>query len=504
MSNETATLVKLSAAEQAAAVKKGDVTSRELVEAHLKVIEAAEPSIKAFLKVSGDVALEQADAFDAKSAEDKAALPELAGVPIAIKDMIVTKGIETTAASKILEGWVPPYDATVIEKLKAAGMPILGKTNLDEFAQGSSTEHSAYQTTHNPWDTERVPGGSGGGSASAVAAFEAPIALGTDTGGSIRQPASFCGITGIKPTYGRVSRYGMIAYASSLDQAGPMARTAHDCATLLNAMHGFDERDSTSLQREREDFTRLLGQPFSSEASESQPLKGLRIGVPSEFYGAGLDAEVKAATLAAMAQLEQLGATVVDVHLPHTELSIPTYYVIAPAEASSNLSRFDGVRYGHRAAQYSDLEDMYRKSRSEGFGWEVKRRILVGTYVLSHGYYDAYYLQAQRLRRMIAQDYQNALAQCDVIMGPVAPTPAWRLGEKSDDPVQMYLADIYTLSLNLAGLPGMSVPCGFSSDERPIGLQIIGNYFDEARLLQVAHAFQSVTDWHQRKPEVAQ
>ena len=296
----------------------------------------------------------------------------------------------------------------------------------------------------------------------------------------------------------------MIAYASSLDQAGPMARTAHDCATLLNAMHGFDERDSTSLQREREDFTRLLDQPFSSEASESQPLKGLRIGVPSEFYGAGLDAEVKAATLAAIAQLEQLGATVVDVHLPHTELSIPTYYVIAPAEASSNLSRFDGVRYGHRAAQYSDLEDMYRKSRSEGFGWEVKRRILVGTYVLSHGYYDAYYLQAQRLRRMIAQDYQNALAQCDVIMGPVAPTPAWRLGEKSDDPVQMYLADIYTLSLNLAGLPGMSVPCGFSSDERPIGLQIIGNYFDEARLLQVAHAFQSVTDWHQRKPEVAQ
>ena len=329
-------------------------------------------------------------------------------------------------------------------------------------------------------------------------------ATGTDTGGSIRQPASFCGITGIKPTYGRVSRYGMIAYASSLDQAGPMARTAHDCATLLNAMHGFDERDSTSLQREREDFTRLLDQAFSSEASESQPLKGLRIGVPGEFYGAGLDAEVKAATLAAIAQLEQLGATVVDVHLPHTELSIPTYYVIAPAEASSNLSRFDGVRYGHRAAQYSDLEDMYRKSRSEGFGWEVKRRILVGTYVLSHGYYDAYYLQAQRLRRMIAQDYQNALAQCDVIMGPVAPTPAWRLGEKSDDPVQMYLADIYTLSLNLAGLPGMSVPCGFSSDERPIGLQIIGNYFDEARLLQVAHAFQSVTDWHQRKPEVAQ
>ena len=462
----------------------------------------AHADLNAFIRRDVEATLTQARAADAAIAAGQT--NALTGIPIAHKDVFVTRDFATTAGSKILAQYMSPFDATVVARLKDAGAVTLGKLNMDEFAMGSSNENSYYGAVKNPWNTEIVPGGSSGGSACAVAAGLAVAATGTDTGGSIRQPASFCGITGIKPTYGRVSRYGMIAYASSLDQAGPMARTAHDCATLLNAMHGFDERDSTSLQREREDFTRLLDQAFSSEASESQPLKGLRIGVPGEFYGAGLDAEVKAATLAAIAQLEQLGATVVDVHLPHTELSIPTYYVIAPAEASSNLSRFDGVRYGHRAAQYSDLEDMYRKSRSEGFGWEVKRRILVGTYVLSHGYYDAYYLQAQRLRRMIAQDYQNALAQCDVIMGPVAPTPAWRLGEKSDDPVQMYLADIYTLSLNLAGLPGMSVPCGFSSDERPIGLQIIGNYFDEARLLQVAHAFQSVTDWHQRKPEVAQ
>lgn len=462
----------------------------------------AHADLNAFIRRDAEATLTQARAADAAIAAGQT--NALTGIPIAHKDVFVTRDFATTAGSKMLAQYMSPFDATVVARLKDAGAVTLGKLNMDEFAMGSSNENSYYGAVKNPWNTEIVPGGSSGGSACAVAAGLAVAATGTDTGGSIRQPASFCGITGIKPTYGRVSRYGMIAYASSLDQAGPMARTAHDCATLLNAMHGFDERDSTSLQREREDFTRLLDQAFSSEASESQPLKGLRIGVPGEFYGAGLDAEVKAATLAAIAQLEQLGATVVDVHLPHTELSIPTYYVIAPAEASSNLSRFDGVRYGHRAAQYSDLEDMYRKSRSEGFGWEVKRRILVGTYVLSHGYYDAYYLQAQRLRRMIAQDYQNALAQCDVIMGPVAPTPAWRLGEKSDDPVQMYLADIYTLSLNLAGLPGMSVPCGFSSDERPIGLQIIGNYFDEARLLQVAHAFQSVTDWHQRKPEVAQ
>ncbi len=458
--------------------------------------------LNAFIRCDPDATLKQAAAADAAISAGQA--NSLTGIPIAHKDVFVTRDFATTAGSKILAQYMSPFDATVVARLKDAGAVTLGKLNMDEFAMGSSNENSYYGAVKNPWNTELVPGGSSGGSACAVAAGLTIAATGTDTGGSIRQPASFTGITGIKPTYGRVSRYGMIAYASSLDQAGPMARSAEDCAVMLNAMHGFDERDSTSMQRDNEDFTRLLGQTYSADATESQPLKGLRIGVPSEFYGDGLDADVKTTTLAAIKQFEQLGATVVDVHLPHTELSIPTYYVIAPAEASSNLSRFDGVRYGHRAAQYSDLEDMYRKSRSEGFGWEVKRRILVGTYVLSHGYYDAYYLQAQRLRRMIAQDYQNALAQCDVIMGPVAPTPAWRLGEKSDDPVQMYLADIYTLSLNLAGLPGMSVPCGFSADQRPIGLQIIGNYFDEARLLQIAHAFQSVTDWHQRKPEVAQ
>ena len=462
----------------------------------------AHADLNAFIRRDPDATLKQAAAADTAISAGQA--NTLSGIPIAHKDVFVTRDFATTAGSKILAQYMSPFDATVVARLKDAGAVTLGKLNMDEFAMGSSNENSYYGAVKNPWNTELVPGGSSGGSACAVAAGLTIAATGTDTGGSIRQPASFTGITGIKPTYGRVSRYGMIAYASSLDQAGPMARSAEDCAVMLNAMHGFDERDSTSMQRDNEDFTRLLGQTYSADATESQPLKGLRIGVPSEFYGDGLDADVKTTTLAAIKQFEQLGATVVDVHLPHTELSIPTYYVIAPAEASSNLSRFDGVRYGHRAAQYSDLEDMYRKSRSEGFGWEVKRRILVGTYVLSHGYYDAYYLQAQRLRRMIAQDYQNALAQCDVIMGPVAPTPAWRLGEKSDDPVQMYLADIYTLSLNLAGLPGMSVPCGFSADQRPIGLQIIGNYFDEARLLQIAHAFQSVTDWHQRKPKVAQ
>ena len=491
----------LSIRELRAQLDSKQISAVELAQ-HFLDRATAHADLNAFIRRDPDATLKQAAAADATIAQNAA--DALTGIPIAHKDVFVTRDFATTAGSKILAQYMSPFDATVVARLKDAGAVTLGKLNMDEFAMGSSNENSYYGAVKNPWNTELVPGGSSGGSACAVAAGLTVAATGTDTGGSIRQPASFTGITGIKPTYGRVSRYGMIAYASSLDQAGPMARSAEDCAVMLNAMHGFDERDSTSMQRDNEDFTRLLGQTYSADATESQPLKGLRIGVPSEFYGDGLDADVKTTTLAAIAQFEQLGATVVDVHLPHTELSIPTYYVIAPAEASSNLSRFDGVRYGHRAAQYSDLEDMYRKSRSEGFGWEVKRRILVGTYVLSHGYYDAYYLQAQRLRRMIAQDYQNALAQCDVIMVPVAPTPAWRLGEKSDDPVQMYLADIYTLSLNLAGLPGMSVPCGFSADQRPIGLQIIGNYFDEARLLQIAHAFQSVTDWHQRKPEITQ
>lgn len=477
------------------------VSATEVAQHFLNRIEQHQ-DLNAFITVNPAATLAQAAAAD--TAIQQGTTKALTGIPIAHKDVFVTQDWVTTAGSKILAQYKSPFDATAIARLSQAGAVCVGKANMDEFAMGSSNENSYYGAVKNPWNTQTVPGGSSGGSAVAVAAGLSLGATGTDTGGSIRQPASFTGITGIKPTYGRVSRYGMIAYASSLDQAGPMARTAEDCALLLTAMAGFDEKDSTSLEREDEDFSRLLNQPFSAESTESHPLKGLKIGVPTEFYGAGLDPEVKAATLAAIATYESLGAVRVEVSLPKTELSIPTYYVIAPAEASSNLSRFDGVRYGHRAQEYTDLEDMYRKTRAEGFGWEVQRRILVGTYVLSHGYYDAYYLQAQRLRRMIAQDYQNALSQCDVIMGPVAPTPAWTLGEKSSDPVQMYLADIYTLSLNLAGLPGMSVPCGMSSTGLPIGLQIIGNYFAEARLLQVAHAYQQHTEWHQHKPSMAQ
>jgi aspartyl-tRNA(Asn)/glutamyl-tRNA(Gln) amidotransferase subunit A len=376
---------------------------------------------------------------------------------------------------------------------------LIGKTNMDEFAMGSSTENSAFFPTRNPWDPTRIPGGSSGGSAAAVAARLLPAATGTDTGGSIRQPASFTGITGIKPTYGVCSRFGMIAFASSLDQAGPLARSAEDCALLLSAMSGFDERDSTSATRPPQDFAAAMHTQRDG-ATAVQPLKGLRIGLPKEFFPAALAADVNGAVRGALAQFEKLGATLVDVTLPRTELSIPVYYIIAPAEASSNLSRFDGVRYGHRAAHYGNLEDMYKKSRSEGFGPEVKRRIMIGTYVLSHGYYDAYYLQAQKLRRMIADDFQACFQQCDVIAGPVAPTVAWRLGGHSDDPVANYLADIFTLPASLAGLPGMSLPAGFGEASMPVGLQLIGNYFDEGTLLHAAHAFQQATDWHTRTP----
>ncbi|MGO4278972.1 Asp-tRNA(Asn)/Glu-tRNA(Gln) amidotransferase subunit GatA [Cupriavidus sp. RAF20_2] len=476
------------------------VSAEELARDYLARIEAAR-DLNAFVDINADLTLEQARAADARRAQGQAT--PLTGVPIAHKDVFVTRGWASTAGSKMLAGYQSPFDATVVERLAAAGMVTLGKTNMDEFAMGSSNENSYFGIVRNPWDKQRVPGGSSGGSAAAVAAGLAPAATGTDTGGSIRQPASFSGITGIKPTYGRVSRYGMIAFASSLDQGGPMARSAEDCALLLNAMAGFDPKDSTSLTPAQggvdEDFTRHLGQPRAG-ASADQPLAGLRIGLPREYFGAGLSADVEAAVRGALAEYEKLGATLVDVTLPKTELSIPVYYVIAPAEASSNLSRFDGVRYGHRAAEYSDLLDMYKKSRAEGFGAEVKRRIMVGTYVLSHGYYDAYYLQAQKIRRIIADDFQRAFSQCDVIMGPVAPTVAWKLGEKTADPVQMYLADIFTLSTSLAGLPGMSVPCGTGQDNMPVGLQLIGNYFDEARLLQVAHAFQQATDWHLRRP----
>jgi aspartyl-tRNA(Asn)/glutamyl-tRNA(Gln) amidotransferase subunit A len=414
--------------------------------------------------------------------------------------VFVTRDFPTTAGSKMLENYRSPFDATVVSRLAASGMVTLGKLNCDEFAMGSSNENSAYQPVHNPWDSSRVPGGSSGGSAAAVAARLVPAATGTDTGGSIRQPASLAGITGIKPTYGRCSRYGMVAFASSLDQAGPMARSALDCALLLSAMAGPDlDRDSTSLDLPAIDYaTDLIAAGAGKPAASG--LKGLKIGLPRQFFGAGCAPDVLTAVRAALGEFEKLGATLVDVDLPLTELSIPVYYVIAPAEASSNLSRFDGVRYGHRAAQYNDLNDMYRNSRSEGFGDEATRRIMIGTYVLSHGYYDAYYLKAQKIRRLIAEDFQKAFTQCDIIAGPVSPTVAWKLGEKSDDPVANYLADIYTLSSSLAGLPGMSVPAGFGAHGMPVGLQLIGNYFKEAQLLGTAHRFQMATDWHQRRP----
>ncbi|RDV00095.1 Asp-tRNA(Asn)/Glu-tRNA(Gln) amidotransferase subunit GatA [Trinickia dinghuensis] len=475
----------------------------ELAQMYLKRIDDAR-AFNAFIEVDGERTLDQARAADARLARGEGG--PLTGIPVAHKDVFVTRGWHSTAASKMLAGYESPFDATVVERLSRAGMVTLGKTNMDEFAMGSSNENSAFGAVRNPWDTRAVPGGSSGGSAAAVAARLAPAATATDTGGSIRQPASFSGVTGIKPTYGRVSRYGMIAFASSLDQGGPMAKSAADCALLLNAMAGFDERDSTSLQRADEDYARHLGQAFRADAPAGKPLAGLRIGLPKEYFGDGLAQDVRAAVDAALKQYEALGATLVPVSLPKTELSIPVYYVIAPAEASSNLSRFDGVRYGHRASEYRDLLDMYKKSRAQGFGPEVKRRILVGTYVLSHGYYDAYYLQAQKIRRIIAQDFQEAFKACDFIMGPVAPSVAWDIGAKGDDPVQMYLADIYTLSVSLAGLPGMSVPCGFGTGAnagRPVGLQIIGNYFDEARMLQIADAFQRATDWHTQAPQAA-
>jgi len=467
------------------------ISATELAQHFLNRI--ADSNLNAFLHVDPAFTLEQAATADARIAAGTATA--LTGIPIGHKDIFVTRHLRSTAGSHMLENYVSPFDATVVDKLAAAGMVTLGKVNCDEFAMGSSNENSYFGAVKNPWDTTAVPGGSSGGSAAAVAARLAPACTGTDTGGSIRQPAAFCGITGIKPTYGSVSRYGMIAFASSLDQGGPMAQTAEDCGMLLNAMVGFDQKDSTSLERQPEDFNRDL----------NKSLQGLRIGVPKEFFGAGLAADVEQAVRAALDQYVKLGATLVDISLPKTELSIPVYYVIAPAEASSNLSRFDGVRYGHRAADYKDLNDMYTKSRTEGFGDEVKRRILVGAYVLSHGYYDAYYLQAQKIRRLIAQDFAAAFEQCDVIMGPVAPSVAWDLGAKSDDPVANYLADIFTLSTSLAGLPGMSIPCGFGQGEknakRPVGLQLIGNYFAEAQLLNVAHQYQQATDWHQRAPE---
>ncbi len=485
----------LSVAELAAQLKNKQVSAVEATQ-HFLARARQHQNLGAFVSINEDVTLAQARAADALIAQGKGG--RLAGVPIAHKDIFVTKDFPTTAASKMLEGYMSPFDATVVTKLANAGVVTLGKLNCDEFAMGGANENSAIapvgfdaaQPVRNPWNTERVPGGSSGGSAAAVAARLAPAVTGTDTGGSIRQPASFCGITGIKPTYGRASRYGMIAFASSLDQAGPMGRSAEDCALLLSEMCGPDlDRDSTSLDVPAEDFTAKL----------NDSIEGLRIGVPAEFFGEGLSADVRATVDAALKEYEKLGAKLVPISLPRTELSVPVYYILAPAEASSNLSRFDGVKFGHRAKDFADLNDMYKKTRAEGFGDEVKRRIMIGAYVLSEGYYDAYYLQAQKIRRMIADDFQAAFKDCDVIAGPAAPTTAWAIGGKAD-PVSNYLADVFTLPASLAGLPGLSLPAGFGDGGMPVGLQLIGNYFSEARLLNAAHRFQQATDFHLQRP----
>ncbi|MGD9943578.1 MAG: Asp-tRNA(Asn)/Glu-tRNA(Gln) amidotransferase subunit GatA [Burkholderiaceae bacterium] len=470
----------------AADLDAGRASALELAQDYLARIAGSD--LNAFIDVQPELTLAQAREADARRGRGERG--PLLGVPLAHKDIFVTRGWRSTAGSRMLEHYVSPFDAAVVERLTAAGAVCLGKTNCDEFAMGGSNENSYFGPVRNPWDRAAISGGSSGGSAAAVAAGLAPVASGTDTGGSVRQPAAMCGVTGLKPTYGRVSRYGMIAYASSLDQGGVFAVTADDCAQVLSAMAGFDARDSTSAERPDEDFSRDL----------QRPLNGLRIGVPREFFGEGLADGVRSAVQAALDELRGAGAVLVDVSLPKTELAIPAYYVIAPAEASSNLSRFDGVRYGHRAEHYDGLGDMYARTRAEGFGAEVKRRILVGTYVLSHGYYDAYYLQAQKLRRLIADDFRRAFESVDVIAGPVSPTVAWDIGTITDDPVSNYLADIYTLPASLAGLPGMSVPAGFGEGNRPVGLQLIGSWFDEARLLNVAHAFQQSTDWHLQRP----
>ena len=464
-----------------------EFSSVELTQSCLARIEALDGRLNSLITVTGERALAQARAADRRLARGDSG--PLTGIPLLHKDIFCTRGVVTSCGSRMLDNFVAPYDATVVERLDAAGMCMLGKTNMDEFAMGSSTESSYFGPVHNPWDLDRVPGGSSGGSAAAVAARLTPLATCTDTGGSIRQPAAMCGITGIKPTYGRVSRYGLVAFASSLDQGGIMARSAEDAAFGLAAMAGFDERDSTSVQRPVEDYPATL----------TDSLAGLRIGVPKEYFDQGLDACVAARVGEALAVFERLGAIIADVSLPHAPLSIPVYYVVAPAECSSNLSRYDGVRFGHRAREASNLLEMVIRSRSEGFGTEVKRRILVGTYVLSAGYYDAYYLKAQRLRRRISEDFQKAFENFDIIMGPTAPGVAFRLGEKTDDPISMYLCDVYTTGVNLAGLPAASIPVGFA-DGLPVGLHLIGNYFQEARLLNAAHQYQQMSDWHLQMP----
>jgi len=473
-------------AEQAEGLRNRQFSSRELTEAYLTRIKQ-HPELNAFITVTEDLALRQADAADARLAQGDAGV--LTGIPIAHKDIFCTDGVKTSCGSKMLDNFIAPYNATVVANLQQAGSVMLGKLNMDEFAMGSSNETSYYGPVKNPWDLNAVPGGSSGGSAAAVAARLAAGVTGTDTGGSIRQPASFCGITGLKPTYGRVSRYGMIAYASSLDQGGPMTRTAEDAAILLQSMAGFDGRDSTSAERPVPDYRAAL----------NQPLDGLKIGLPKEFFGEGLSSDVASVIEAAINEYRKLGAEIVEVSMPNLKLAIPAYYVIAPAECSANLSRFDGVRFGYRCASPADLTDLYTRSRGEAFGREVKRRILMGTYALSAGYYDAYYIKAQKIRRLISEDFKKALAGVDVLMGPVAPSVAFGIGEKLGNPIEMYLSDIYTIAVNLAGLPAMSIPAGLASG-KPVGLQIIGDYFAEDRLLAVAHRYQQATNWHQLTP----
>lgn len=471
----------------ATALKNKEFSSVELTQHYLNRINQFDKQLNSFITVTAEQALAEAKLADQHLASGK--VSALTGIPIAQKDIFCTQGIRTSCGSKMLDNFIAPYNATTVEKFKHAGSVLLGKTNMDEFAMGSSNENSFYGPVKNPWDLTTVPGGSSGGSAAAVAARLTPAATGTDTGGSIRQPASLCNLTGLKPTYGRVSRYGMIAYASSLDQGGPMTLTAEDAAILLNVMAGFDEKDSTSVNREVPDYT----------ADLSNPLTGLKIGLPKEYFGEGLDPAIAALIESAVKAYEKLGATIHSIHLPNTHLSIPAYYVVAPAECSSNLARYDGVRFGHRCENPKDLTDLYLRSRAEGFGAEVKRRLMTGTYVLSSGYYDAYYLQAQKIRRLIAEDFAHAFQEVDVIMGPTSPTTAFKLGEKTSDPVSMYLSDIYTIAVNLAGLPAMSIPAGFVG-QLPVGLQIIGKHFAESHLLNIAHQYQQVTDWHTRTP----
>ena len=475
-------------AELATMLQHGEVSSEELTQHFLQRIKTLDGKLNSFITVTEEQALAQARHADEQRRAGQAGV--LTGLPMVHKDIFCTDGVKTTCGSKMLDNFIAPYDATVVAKCKAAGMVMLGKTNMDEFAMGSSNETSYYGPVRNPWNLQTVPGGSSGGSAASVAARLTPVATGTDTGGSIRQPAALCGITGLKPTYGRVSRYGMIAFASSLDQAGPMTQTAEDAALMLNAMAGFDERDSTSVQKEVPDYAKNL----------KDSIKGLKIGLPKEYFGEGMDSEVIKVIDAAIKQYQELGAEVVEISLPNSALAVPTYYVVAPAECSSNLSRFDGVRFGYRCKDPQNLQDLYERSRGEGFGPEVKRRILIGTYALSAGYYDAYYLKAQQLRRLISDDFRQAFEKVDVIMSATAPTVAFKLGEKTADPVSMYLSDINTIAVNLAGLPGMSIPAGFANG-LPVGLQIIGDYFGEQRLLNVAHQYQLATQWHKQNPQ---